>query len=129
MGKGAGGYTTLKLWYTMVMKALVVISTLALLFLWAPDALAQEPETLEQLVSELYSASLSVVGLAAFIMLLYAGVLRILGKAQESNQIIEDAIIGTVLLLSAVVILNSISDTFTKRERPWPELEVQEGSQ
>ena len=78
---------------------------------------ARDAESLEQLIVDLYAASVRIVGLAAFLMLLYAGVRRLMGNVQESNRIIMDAIVGTVLLLSSVVILNSIN----------PDTVVQEG--
>lgn len=77
-----------------------------------------DPQTLEEAISELYSWSVRIVGLCAFIMLLYAGVRRIMGDTGGSNQIIQDALIGTVLLLSAVVILNSINPDTTKQDKP-----------
>ena len=70
---------------------------------------AKDADSLEALIVDLYAASVRIVGLAAFLMLLYAGVRRMMGHVQESNAIIMDAIIGTVLLLSSVVILNSIN--------------------
>ncbi|HXV26861.1 MAG TPA: hypothetical protein VD862_02480 [Candidatus Paceibacterota bacterium] len=80
-----------------------------------------QPVTLEALISSLYSASVRVVGLCAFLMLLYAGVRRLMGDAQGSNQIIIDTLIGTVLLLSSVLILNSINpDTTTQQEPVFP---------
>lgn len=79
---------------------------------------AGDAESLEELIVDLYAASVRIVGLAAFLMLLYAGVRRMMGNVQESNAIIMDAIIGTVLLLSSVVILNSINpDTVQQGER------------
>ena len=72
----------------------------------------------EELISMFYNGAVRVVGLAAFLMLLYAGIVRMLpfGSPQQSNQIIIDVIVGTVLLLSSVIILNSINPDLTSQE-------------
>ena len=103
-------------------RKLIVLLALGIALWTTPAALAQSvelpPATLEGMIADLYSWSVRIVGLAAFLMLLYAGVLRIMGRSGESNQVIQDALTGLVLLLSAVVILNSISEDFTKQSRP-----------
>lgn len=100
----------------MWVRAIILFAFL--LLGWASPAFAQEPESLEQLIVQLYGASVRIVGLAAFLMLLYAGIRRMLGHVQESNNIILDAIVGTVLLLSSVVILNSINPDLVRQDRP-----------
>lgn len=106
------------------MNRRVIIFVLVGLVLWITPVFAQpltapgDSQTLEQAISELYSSSVKVVGLSAFLMLLYAGVRRIMGDAGGSNQIIQDALVGTVLLLSAVIILNSINPDTTTQTKP-----------
>ena len=96
------------------------IIVLMVLVLASGVASAQEPESLEQMISSLYDGSVRVVGLAAFLMFLYAGVLRMLpeglgGNPQRSNEIMIDAVVGMVLLLSAVLILDSINPDLTNQ--------------
>ena len=97
------------------------ILIIALVFaLWATPVLAQQPQenlptSLEGLIVSLYNGAVRIVGLAAFLMILYAGILRLVGRGRESNQVILDAIVGTILLLSAVVILNSINPDLTQQ--------------
>lgn len=65
--------------------------------------------SLGALVSQAYTYSLSLIGLAAFIMLVYAGVRMIMGKRDEALHIIRDVVYGVILLLSAYLILYSIN--------------------
>lgn len=69
------------------------------------------PTSMGMLISDLYTYSLSVVGLCVFIMFLYAGVGLLVGFVDKGKaiKIFQDAVIGTVLLYSAYVILNSIN--------------------
>lgn len=101
------------------MKARVILIIALVLVLWASPAFAQGadnlPNTIEGLIVSLYAGSVRIVGLAAFLMLLYAGVLRLIGNGSESNKVIVDAVVGTVLLLSAVVILQSINPDLTQQ--------------
>jgi len=105
----------------MAWRTLLIIAMLTVIL--TQPAFAQEPESLEQLISSLYSGSVRVVGLAAFLMILYAGIIRMLpfGDNERSNQIIIDAVVGTVLLLSAVIILNAINPDLTQQERSFGE--------
>jgi phosphatidylglycerophosphatase A len=102
------------------MRQYLSIVLVTLFFVLAPDALAQEPESLEELISSLYSASIQVVGLAAFLMFLFAGMVRMgiipQTKPEDSTAIMWDAAIGTVLLLSSVIILNSINPDTTSQK-------------
>ena len=109
-------------WYNIAMKTRATIIAVLLLMLWITPVLAQtgqttsnDPQTIESLVVSLYNGSVRIVGLAAFLMILYAGILRLIGRGSESNAIIFDAIVGTVLLLSAVIILNSINPDLTRQ--------------
>jgi hypothetical protein len=71
---------------------------------------ATNPGTLGTLISDLYNFSLSIVGLCVFFMFLYAGVqILITGNVGLAKKIAQDAVIGTVLLYSAYIILNSIN--------------------
>lgn len=69
-----------------------------------------------QPISQLYTYSLKLVGLAAFVMLVYAGLvymipdsLRQKWHAPDPWDIIKDVIIGVIILFSAYVILNTIN--------------------
>jgi len=101
----------------------VAVLSLLLFTLLAQPVLAQQPDTLEQLISSFYNGAVRIVGLAAFLMLLYAGIIRMLpfGSPEQSNQIIQDVVIGTVLLLSAVIILNSINPDLTNQSDSFSE--------
>jgi ABC-type enterochelin transport system permease subunit len=74
-----------------------------------------DPIPLGQPISQLYSTSLRVVGLAAFIMFLLAGLSYIIpenwrpGILKDPIEIIKNTIIGVVILFSAYVVLNSIN--------------------
>ncbi len=71
------------------------------------------PVPLGQPISDLYSYSLRLVGLAVFIMFIVAGLAYIVPGIQKSvgepKDIIKNAIIGLVILFSAYVILNTIN--------------------
>ena len=73
-------------------------------------------------IIDFYSTSLRVVGLAVFVMFLIAGLSFILpewlkpGFMSQPWTIIQDAVIGTVLLFSAYVILNTINPALTRFE-------------
>jgi len=78
------------------------------------------PTTLGELISDLYTYSLSVVGLCVFIMFLYAGVGLLIGYIDKGKaiKIFQDAVIGTVLLYSAYIILNSINHDLVQQRTP-----------
>lgn len=65
-----------------------------------------------QLISDGYIFAQGIVGICAFFMLVYAGIL-LLNPAQDNRQkaiaIIQDVVIGVILLFSAYVILNTIN--------------------
>lgn len=71
------------------------------------------PLPLGELTAQLYSYALRVAGLAVFLMFLVAGLAKIVPSIQKKvgtpTAIIQDAIIGLVILVSAFVILNSIN--------------------
>lgn len=62
-----------------------------------------------QLVSEAYTYSQSLIGMAAFFMLVYAGIRMIMGNRDEAIKIIKDVAIGVILLFSAYIILYNIN--------------------
>lgn len=72
-----------------------------------------DPVPLGQPISDLYSYSLRLVGLAAFVMFLLAGLAYMIPALEKTVgkpwDIIKNAIIGLVLLFSAYVILNTIN--------------------
>lgn len=75
-----------------------------------------DPVPLGQPISELYNYSLRLVGLAAFVMLIYAGLIYMLPDDLRKKwgtpnpwDVIKDVIIGVILLFSAYVILNTIN--------------------
>jgi hypothetical protein len=71
-----------------------------------------QPIPLGELTAQLYSYALKVAGLAVFIMFILAGlaymVPAIQSKVGKPVQMIQDAVIGLIILASAFVILNSI---------------------
>ncbi len=69
------------------------------------------PTSMGELISGLYSYSLTIVGLCVFIMFLYAGVNLMIGRIdlRGASKIFMDAALGTILLYSAYIILNSIN--------------------
>ena len=76
----------------------------------AVDSALTSSNSLGVFISDLYNFSLSIVGLCVFFMFLYAGVqLLITGNTNLAKKIAQDAVIGTVLLYSAYIILNSIN--------------------
>lgn len=68
---------------------------------------------LGQVISDTYSFALRMVGLAVFVMLLWAGLQFIIpGQANPKGKaflIIRDAVIGTVILFATYLILNTIN--------------------
>ncbi len=71
------------------------------------------PVPISEPISQLYSYSLKLVGLAVFIMFVIAGLTYIVPGMRASVgdpvAIIKDAVIGLVILLSAYLILNTIN--------------------
>lgn len=72
-----------------------------------------EPVPLGALTAQLYSYALRIAGLGVFIMFILAGlaymVPAIQSRVGKPTAIIQDAIIGLIILVSAFVILNSIN--------------------
>ncbi len=85
----------------------------------AVDSALTSSTSLGTFISDLYNFALSAVGLCVFFMFLYAGVqLLITGNTNLAKKIAQDAVIGTVLLYSAYIILNSINhDLVDQRAR------------
>jgi hypothetical protein len=78
-----------------------------------------EVQSIPALIGTLFDLALWGLGLAIFIQILRAGYKRFFafgnpGKASESNTLITGAVIGAVLLLSSVMILNTINPDLTK---------------
>ncbi len=75
---------------------------------------------MQQVVSDLYSYSLKIVGLAVFVMFLIAGLTYIIpglkSKFGEPMDIIKNAVIGLILLFSAYLILNTINPDLVGNE-------------
>jgi len=67
------------------------------------------PNPLGQVIADAYTYAQSLVGLAVFFMFVYAGIQMLLGKRSVAISILKDAVIGTILLFSAYVILYSIN--------------------
>ncbi len=84
-------------------------------FLLAANAEALKVIPIDQPISDLYSYSLRIVGLFAFVMFVYAGIMYMLpsdyrpASAKEPWRIILNVIIGVILLFSAYVILNTLN--------------------
>jgi hypothetical protein len=77
-------------------------------------------------INDLYSKSLQIVGLAVFIMFLIAGMSYILPDQIKPSfmknpiTIIQDAVIGTILLFSAYVILNTLNPALVGQSTTTP---------
>lgn len=85
------------------------------------------PQDLGQLIQSIFNWSLSIVGLAVFLSILYAGVLRLLAAGNPSiiskaNGIISNALLGALLLLSAYIILRTINPDFVGQRVVLPTL-------
>jgi hypothetical protein len=84
-------------------------------FLLAANAEALKAVPIGKPISDLYSYSLRIVGVFAFVMFLYAGVMYMLPESMRPAngtkplEIIKNVIIGVVLLFSAYVILNTLN--------------------
>lgn len=96
--------------------ACVAVVGIALLFLSANFASALDalqPVPIGKPISDLYSYSLRIVGLAVFVMFVIAGLAAMVPwlqkKVGKPTEIILNAIIGLVILFSAYIILNSIN--------------------
>ncbi len=91
------------------------------------------PQDLGRSISLLYTWSLRVLGLVVFAMFTWAGVLRFFGGAapgniQKSKDIMTNAIYGAVLLLAAVIILNTINPDLTRGNIKIPSIENAPGT-
>ncbi len=93
----------------------ILIVSLALLSI-ASHALATsqlEPVPLGEQTALLYQYALRVAGISVFIMFVLAGLAKMVpfikGYVGDPTEIIKNAIIGLIILVSAYAILNSIS--------------------
>lgn len=104
------------------------LTLLLLTFLWSAfpeSSLATttlQPVPLGGLTSQLYSYALRIAGLGVFIMFVIAGLAYMLPSLQSRvgipTKIIQDAIIGLIILVSAFVILNSINPALVGSTTP-----------
>ena len=97
-----------------------------LLAVAADPTLQSGSDSLGRAVATLYTYSLTIVGLAIFVMFLFAGLIYIIPERfrkgilnQNPITVITDAVIGFILLLSAYMILNTINpDLVTPQSAP-----------
>ena len=77
------------------------------------------PTDLGQLIQQIFSWSLSILGIAVFVMIFYAGFLWLTAagntaKIGEARGHITNAVLGAILLLSSYLILYTINPDFVK---------------
>ena len=75
------------------------------------------PTDLGQLIQQIFTWSLSVLGIAVFVMIFYAGFLWLTAagntaKVTEAKSRITNAVFGAIILLSAYLILYTINPDF-----------------
>lgn len=75
----------------------------------ATSPLSGQPENLGDLISQTYSYALEIVGLCVFLVFLYAGVITMFGQWSKAKVMLRGAVIGTILLFAAYLILNTIN--------------------
>jgi hypothetical protein len=108
------------------MKALIASLAVIAGILTLPDfaaAACSEGELcvapLGGVIADLYSYALRVVGLGVFVVFLAAGIAYVLppsmrGKyLKDPNQLMWDAVAGTIILVSSVAILNIVNQDYT----------------
>ncbi len=79
------------------------------------------------LVGGLFNDALGILGIVVFGMLIYAGILRLLGAANPayvatSKRIFTNAFLGGLLLLASYIILNAINPDFVRNTLNLPAL-------
>ena len=78
-------------------------------------ALAQTVNPLGDLISSMYTFAQGIIGLGIFLMFVYAGLCYMMNNGKDfitgrpAWKIIQDAVVGAVLLFSAYLILNTIN--------------------
>ncbi|MBP6885913.1 MAG: hypothetical protein KBC02_01570 [Candidatus Pacebacteria bacterium] len=104
----------------MSLQFKTILVTLALLSMasHATAASPLSPIPLGEQTSQLYQYALRVAGISVFIMFVLAGLAKmappIKGYVGDPTDIIKNAIIGLIILVSAYAILNSISEDLVK---------------
>jgi len=88
----------------------------------APDP----TEGIPQLIAFIYGFALWIVGVLVFLQITRAGVMWLLAagnasKIGSAKSLITNAIVGLIILLSSVVILNTINPTLTQNAFTLPE--------
>ncbi len=88
----------------------------------ASAAPALQPVPLGELTAQLYSYALKIAGLAVFLMFILAGLTAMIPGLDKRfgapAAIIKDAIIGLIILVSAYLVLNSISSDLVQSATP-----------
>ncbi|MFH1654581.1 MAG: hypothetical protein ABIE74_11095 [Pseudomonadota bacterium] len=77
------------------------------------------PTDLGQLIQQIFTWSLAVLGIAVFVMFFYAGFLWLTAagntaRVGEARSRMTNAILGAILLLSSYLILNTINPDFVE---------------
>lgn len=95
-------------------RIFTLVTNLSLLgFPFIAQGVSPVTTRLGELTADLYSYALTIVGLAVFIMFVVAGLAAMVPALQKKvgtpTDIIKDAIIGLIILVSAFVILNTIN--------------------
>ncbi len=85
------------------------------------------PTDLGQLIQQIFTWSLGILGIAVFVMFFYAGFLWLTAagntsKVGEAKSRMTNAIFGAILLLSSYLILNTINPDFVKNSVDLPGL-------
>lgn len=85
------------------------------------------PTDLGQLIQQIFTWSLAVLGIAVFVMFFYAGFLWLTAagntaRVGEAKDRMTNAIFGAILLLSAYLILNTINPDFVENSFNLPGL-------
>lgn len=77
------------------------------------------PTNLGQLIQQIFTWSLALLGIAVFVMIFYAGFLWLTAagntaRVGEARSRITNAVFGAIILLSSYLILNTINPNFVK---------------
>lgn len=81
----------------------------------------QENQNLGEFISKIYNLSIGLVGLAVLIQFIRAGLSYMLaagnaGETHHAKEMMQNAVLGAILLLSAYLILNVINPDLTKTD-------------
>ena len=82
-----------------------------------------QPESLGQFIADIYLYAPRIAGLAVFVMFLWAGLKAFQGGWAAARPIIQDAVIGFILLFSAVLILETINHDLVSQDRSIPSIQ------